>query len=135
MKTARTLAPSAAAHRIFPDERLRTASAVALAIAVGAVGAHAGIVLNHDRGPTHFLLMSAVSLFVPSWCWFDARARGHTLSPVATVIIFFIPFGFPIYCMWSRGFLRGLLAFVLWLLVVVLVYFIAFEIARSIVHG
>jgi low temperature requirement protein LtrA len=115
---------------------MRSACAVALAIAFVVAGVRAGILSEaEDRGPAAFFVGIAISFLIASWCWFDGRVRGKPIARVGAMLIFVgVALGYPIYCVWSRG-VRGLLFLIVSALVYCCVCTGAATIASLVVHG
>lgn len=89
---------------------LRRMSFVALLVGVAVIGVRIGVhQSDRDTGPSVVLAPLLCSLSAALWCYCDGRVRGKPALRVNLEgVIWALAFGFPAYCVWSRG-ARGVL--------------------------
>lgn len=101
--------------------RLRTITFVALVVVSIAFAAWAAADSDGELMQDEDLVFGlADGLLVSLWCRFDGLVRGKSPSVLALAgILIFGLIGFPIYCIWSRGW-RGLLLLLGFMVAIVL---------------
>jgi hypothetical protein len=87
-------------------------------------------------GPIDLLLKVAITCGVVWVCMADARLLGKPLPTfIPLAMIFTWPLSIPVYLIWSRGWRRGLVRSVAYLIALVLLLGVPHAIAGYLVHG
>lgn len=106
---------------------------VALALLLALVGVRAAI---GDAAPVDLLLKLGLACGMAIMCVADSRRIGRPMPGIAPVAILVTwPVAIPIYLVWSRGWKRGLLGAVAFLVSVVVLVMVPFFIAGYSVWG
>ena len=88
------------------------------------------------RGPVDFLLNFVVGFGVVWVCMADARLLGKPLPILIPLAMFVIwPLSVPVYLVWSRGWRRGLVRSVAYLIALSLLFGVPYAIAGYVLHG